>query len=1154
MGKQSHGNYRKAAAISLTAVMLLTGITGSGRMESSDAAEAISYDLTGLSAFHLDEVLLTNAYFVNASQKETQYLLSFDVNKLLAGFRETAGIDTKGVARYSGWENSLIGGHTLGHYLTACVQAYQSANTTDAQKQKLLANITAIINGLKECQDKTGTGFIFGAKLVDKNNIEQQFDNVEMNRTNIVSQAWVPWYTMHKLIAGLVSVAGMTDDNSKTVSQTALKVASSLGDWTYKRVNKWSAAVRNTVLGIEYGGMNDCLYDLYRLTNKKEHAVAAHVFDQDALFEKVLKAKSGDNVLNDLHANTTIPKFLGALNRYITYKDTSAVDNAKYLKYAEAFWKLVVNDHTYITGGNSEWEHFGKDDVLDSERTNCNCETCNAYNMLKLTKQLYMLTGDVKYADYYENTLLNSILSSQNPETGMTTYFQPMATGYFKVFSTDFTKFWCCTGSGMENFSKLGESFYYHKDNILVVDQYISSELNWSAKGIRLIQETQIPVTDSSVFTVQAEGTAADITIAFRLPDWLASAAVISVDGMKYDYTKKNGYAFVSGPFADGTKIAVTLPMEIRAYSLPDKTNVYGFKYGPVVLSALLGSDEMTVSATGVDVSIPAKKLIGKKYTATGTDSLIIPTKTVKAFVDNINDYLVRDKSAGDLAFTLKNSNTNLTFVTHYSQYKQRYGIYWKLMTGSTGADTVAELENTRDEALRLDTVQPGYGQYENDELHNLQEYGKGSTGDTSAGTSRYANADGSFSYRMLVDTIKGTNLIATLKAEDNGKTLKIKVGNTVVYNQVLKSDAIGEYEVLIPLPSDVLTKNAQKVTFNGKQLSAVTITFEGAKGEASPRLCEFLYTIQKYDTDSELKALAADTGTLYYSKSKKKFTLNVASGTKKVNISLAGAGQYGYISVNGDKIVSDNKYTLTLTGHCTGIDIRVYAQDHQTYTDYSFVAVKNDKITRKNVDSKLTYFVDCGDHNPATVSKADKFGTNNSLTEQLYGYDSITGFKWGLIDSAEDQYNGAAISKGLYTANTWCYEFNSGKDGLDKTETNRYTKNQYESGIDRHLDYAFELENGTYSVEIGFADPWGCSNHPSVYANYGKSTQKLIVDSLNLSSKTTASGTVTVKDGILTLNIKSQDKAINITYIKIKEKSVKASEDNVKISKYKAG
>lgn len=865
MKKKTSCLCHKASALILTPILAASCLTGAAYKTASASTKSITYPLTGLSSFELEDVLLTDHYYINASEKEIEYLLSFDADKLLVGFRATAKISTKGAIRYNGWENSLIGGHTLGHYLTACAQAYQCVNTTPEQKKQLLEMMVELIQGLKECQEEIGTGFIFGSTVLDPNNIELQFDNVEKNQTNIFNQAWVPWYTMHKIIAGLVSVAELSDDDSFKVSKEALEVAKGLGDWTYNRSSKWSDATHTTVLNIEYGGMNDCLYDLYRLTKDEKHAEAAHLFDQTTLFDRVLNAKAGQNVLNNHHANTTIPKFLGALNRYITYKEDSSEDVEIYLEYAKAFWELVVNNHTYITGGNSEWEHFGLDNVLNAERTNCNNETCNVYNMLKLTKKLFELTGDIKYADYYENAYLNSILSSQNPETGMTTYFQPMATGYFKVFGEKFTKFWCCTGSGMENFTKLGESFYFYKDDILVVNQYISSKLTWSKKNVTVTQVTKLPETDKTELTIKTNnGAKADITLAFRLPNWLAKDAVITVNGSKRDYKIDGGYAFVSGPFDDGTKIEVTLPMEINAYSLPDKEGIYGFSYGPVVLSAMLGTKDLAKSTTGMDVTIPMAKLVENNYTTSGRETIAVKTDTVEEFIENINDHMVRDTSSDILSFQLKDTDANLTFVTHYSQYKERYGIYWNFVTADFAADparVLSEEENEKQKELRLDTVQPGYGQYENDPLHNMIEYKKGSTGDTSVGTSRYANADGAFSYRMIVDTEKGTNLIATFHANDNGKPLKISVGDTVIFEQILKAkETSGEYDVIIPIPIGVLAANVEMVTVDEREVPTVTFTFEGTKDKSSARLCQFLYSVQVAEKESVTPTIAVTT------------------------------------------------------------------------------------------------------------------------------------------------------------------------------------------------------------------------------------------------------------------------------------------------------
>ena len=1087
--------------------------------------------MSGITPFKLGQVTLKDDYFVNASNKEIEYLLSFDTDKLLAGFRETAGLDMKGAARYTGWEDDLIGGHCVGHYLSAVAQAYASLPEDDENKQKLYSTITELIDGLKECQDNVGTGFIFGARIIDKQNIEKQFDNVEKNLTNITTQAWVPWYTMHKILAGVIDVYNYTGyEDAKTV-------ASALGDWVYSRTSKWDDALQRTVLGIEYGGMNDCLYELYSITGKDEHAQAAHSFDEETLFESVYN--DTENILNNKHANTTIPKFLGALKRYTVLDGKTVsgetVDATKYLEYAEKFWEMVVNKHTYITGGNSEWEHFGLDYVLDTERTNCNCETCNTYNMLKLSRLLFCITGDVKYADYYENTFLNAIMSSQNPETGMTMYFQPMATGYFKVYSTEFTKFWCCTGSGMENFTKLGDSIYFKDGKALYVNQYISSEVNWEQRNVKIEQQSDIPNSDSARFTVSsADGKDADIDIYFRLPDWLAGDASVSVDGTAYSAEVSNGYAAVKGPFKNGAVVEIKLPMEVRAYNLPDNENVYAFKYGPVVLSALLGDENMTQGTTGVEVTIPSVKLVSTEYVPSGGDTInILNGSSVDEFMQSINDNLV--KTEGKMEFTLLNTDSSLTFVTHYSQYKQRYGIYWEFAESGSDVNVVAYMNNKRADRLSanlLDTVQPGYGQYENDELHSMTETGSGSVGSTESGTSRYANANGGFTYRMIVDEKADTSLLATFAKADNGKTIKISVGGKEIYSATLDhSAADAEYQVEIPIPADVINANAEDVDANGVKGKAVTFEFTGIDDTESAKLCTFLYTIHSFGKNASLDVSAENAKVTNKDNA---ITVLLDEDSSEAVLDLSIGDEFGYITLNGKVVDNSKPQTVKLNGKYTDITAVVFAEDHATSKEYVITVETPGEGIRADVDENVAYFVDCGDHDPSTVSSGDLFGTNNGVTEQLYGKDPVTGFTWGLKDDAEDRYNGSVLSKGLYTSNTWCFEQNSCEDGLPKESTNRYTKNQFENGISRNLEYAFELEDGKYTVEIGFADPWGCSNFPSVIADLGKDTEAEIVTELDLASKQTASADVTVKGGELTLSFRSDDKAINVTYIKI--------------------
>lgn len=788
--------------------------------------------------YPISAVYLTDSYCLNAFEKEVSYLTSFDTDKLLSGFRETAGIDTKNKSRYPGWENMLIGGHCVGHYLSACVNAFQNPVCSKNNKEKLILIISELINGFDECQKKIGTGFLFGAVLTDKKNIELQFDNVEKNQTNIITQAWVPWYTMHKLFEGLIKAASMDSKSYGTIVLKAQSILSNLTKWIYNRISKWDKNTLKTVLSIEYGGMNDCLYEYYRLSGNKTALECAKIFDDENLFKTIAYSKKEQNILNGRHANTTIPKFTGALNRYVV------TGEKRFFEYAKRFWKIVTSSHTYVTGGNSTWEHFGEDNKLYSKLSNCNCETCNSYNMLKLTNLLFMITGKKEYADWYEHTFINSILSSQNPESGMTTYFQPMATGFFKVYSTPFESFWCCTGTGMENFSKLTESFYYHNENEIIVNQYISSEIYILDKNLKICQKSSFPKEENSQFTFHGNY---DGKIRFRIPEWTKGKLKIIINDKKYNYKKENGFAVVKHKFSNETKITVTIPMTIRAYNLPDKKDAYAFMYGPYVLSAELGTFDKQTATNGVNVQVPQKAIIDEKYVPSRTDVVTVKGISVNRFIKNIDQNLIKMKNQPQLKFKLLNTDSNLIYSIHYKQFEQRYGLYFRFL------DERSSKKNQNDKesqcyinANKLDTVQPGYGQYENDELHNMIEYGEKSTGQTYRGTSRHANKNGSFSYRMIVDP-DGTDLLIMMDPCDKGKSLCIKAGKNVIYKERVNLKNKGGFvKKIIPLDYDLLKKEIKTLNYEGKKVSVLELNFSGIDGEQSANLCEFIYTLKR--------------------------------------------------------------------------------------------------------------------------------------------------------------------------------------------------------------------------------------------------------------------------------------------------------------------
>ena len=232
----------------------------------------------------LENVRVSDSYMTNTFNKDLDYLLSIDDDRMLAGFRDTAGLDMKGVERYEGWENMLIGGHTMGHYLTALAQSYANPLSSESDKNKIKEKLDYIISSLLECQNssKGKKGFIFGAAILDRDNVEIQFDNVEKCKTNIITEAWVPWYTMHKILAGIIDVYKFTG------SSDALELAKGLGDWTYDRASSWGKGLNEVVLSTEYGGMNDALYELYNCSGDDKYAIAAHFFDQDKLFIRSL--------------------------------------------------------------------------------------------------------------------------------------------------------------------------------------------------------------------------------------------------------------------------------------------------------------------------------------------------------------------------------------------------------------------------------------------------------------------------------------------------------------------------------------------------------------------------------------------------------------------------------------------------------------------------------------------------------------------------------------------------------------------------------------------------------------------------------------------------------------------------------------------------
>ena len=640
--------------------------------------------------FELDKVQILDNYYLSAQKSDIAFLKKMDTARLLAGFRTTAGIDTKGVRPYGGWEDSLLGGHCVGHYLTALAQAVKVTGDKELKEKS-----QTLIAGLEECQKKLGTGFLFGAKVEDKEDVEKQFDILEGKKKG---ETWVPWYNMHKVLAGLV------DTYKYTGNETALLVAEKLGDWIYERVSKWDLKTNQKVLETEYGGMNDCLYELYSYSHNKHHLEAAQKFDEKALF--LMAAKGEKNCLDGKHANTQIPKFIGAIKRYNVLKQLGEAkqEDEAYLVDAEKFFEMVVKRHSFVTGGISVMEHFRKDYHLDEIRTQTNCESCCAHNMLKLAKELFKATRKKEYADYYETTLRNAIMGAVKTESGAASYFTPMATGYYKTFGEEEPEknmFWCCTGSGMENFTKLGDSIYFRANDTLLVNQYVASKVTWEEKNLVLTQKSDVTKSEEISFVLNAlhDKEISDVAIALRIPDWMHGEATIYVNGAeKMTAAGNSEYVLLERNWEDGDVIMAKYPMSVESVGLLDQDVVFAFRYGPTVLAAKLGKEKMGEATwAGIDLTAPLYKVVGnecrKDTIAYGepkttelldNETLTIQKETsVNEFVSHIERYLVRDTESETLSFHLKGTDADTTFenglqfVPFNTLNDERYGIYW---------------------------------------------------------------------------------------------------------------------------------------------------------------------------------------------------------------------------------------------------------------------------------------------------------------------------------------------------------------------------------------------------------------------------------------------------------------------------------------------
>jgi len=593
--------------------------------------------------FPMTQVRLLAGPFLDAQEWNRAYLKRLPADRLLHNFRVNSGLPSS-AEPLGGWEKNGPGrdaelrGHFTGHYLSATALMY--ASTGD---QEIKAKGDYMVAELAKVQQKWGGGYL------------SAFPTEWFDRLDARKRVWAPFYTIHKIMAGMFDMYQLGGNRQ------ALEVLEGMSGWADTWTVSKSEEHMQDILNTEYGGMNDVLYNLAAVTGEDRWAKVGDRFTKKRFFNPLALRR---DELRGLHVNTHIPQVIGAARRYEISSDMRFHD------VADFFWYEVTSARCYVTGGTSNdegWLTQPRQLAAELKLGVDTAECCCAYNMLKLTRHLYGWSGDPRYFDYYERTLFNHRLGTIHPGTGATQYYLSLTPGAWKTFGTEDQSFWCCTGTGVEEYSKLNDSIYWHDSDGVFVNLFIPSELNWAEKGFRLRQETTFPDSQRTALVVKTERPM-QLALRLRIPEWLASSPAVRVNGKALDASASPGsYLAISRTWNDGDRVEMDLPMRLRLEKMPDDAHLQAVLYGPLVLAGDLGSSGLT-----------EKMIVGPEGPPMRKSALDTEVPSFKAAGDDPASWIKpADKP---LTFRTANQAQDVTLAPLNSIFDKRYSVYWRVM------------------------------------------------------------------------------------------------------------------------------------------------------------------------------------------------------------------------------------------------------------------------------------------------------------------------------------------------------------------------------------------------------------------------------------------------------------------------------------------
>ena len=715
----------------------------------------------GARTFPLKAVRLTGGPLREAQEVDRAYLLKLNPDAMLHYLRRNAGLKPK-ADHYGGWDSN--GSGIYGHYLSAICA--MSAATGDPE---LLRRVRYMVDEIDQCQRGFGDGGLYGFR--GDINWFRRLREGDPIYPPIVNA----WYVTHKAMAGLRDAYFLTHD------EQAKMVFLRMCDWAIDVSSNVTDEQWQHVLASEHGAPQEELADAYAITGDKKYLAAAEHFTHRAIFDPLLRGDT--QALDGKHANTQLQKFVG-------YERVYEVGGGRdFLTASANFWRSVAGERSWSTGANSQWERFFPTDHWREEiDERCGPETCNTYNALKLTKQLYELKPDAAKIDFYERAMFNSILPSQDLKRGGFVYYTSMRPGHYRTFSTDFDDFWCCVGTGMENHGKYGEMIYAHGGSRdLYVNLFVPSTLDWKEEGLKLTQETPFPDEGRSTLTLTLARPTA-LALKVRYPDWVEAGAMrITVNGRPVPLggAKPGEYVTVDREWRDADTVRLTMPMRLSTEMLPGTSDYVSVRYGPIVLSAPMGTGPLTPA----DFK-PGKNLARK----------VMPESDAPTMIGTRADVLAEVKSVAGEPLTFTTGALTkpgpATLVPHWRVGEQRYAIYFRL--ASAAEYEQIDQQRRRDQAAAkaledrtVDQVQVGAQQSEADHHIELRDSG---TGGAPPGMDHWRDAKGFFSYEVKVEPRGKQAVRCVYWGGDGGRTFDVLVDGHAIATQRLTAARPGAY------------------------------------------------------------------------------------------------------------------------------------------------------------------------------------------------------------------------------------------------------------------------------------------------------------------------------------------------------------------------